>query len=89
MAIIDASRLSDAQARNLVLKALRKARAAYRSADTKGELLEREFERLITRKTRINSGSLVTLSKRYGDYQAAVTAIQIPLTDAFSVAANF
>lgn len=85
----DPSRLSDAQARNLVLKALRQARAAYRRADTKGEALEREFDRLLKRKTRINASSLVKLADTYAQYQDLVMALQLPLRDAYSVASQF
>ena len=87
--MLDPGHLTDAQARTLVMKSLRKARAAYRKADTQGELLEREFDRLLKRKTRMNSSSLVTLSKRYSEYVDLVYAVQIPLTDAYGVASQF
>jgi len=87
--LFDPGKLTDAQARNLVIKSLRKARAAYRAADTQGEKEERELDRLIKRKTRINANSLVTLSNRYAAYLALVEAIQIPLADAMIVASNF
>lgn len=86
---VDPGHLTDAQARNLVIKALRQARRAYRAADTAGETEERELDRLIKRKTRINSSSLVTAAKRYQEYQKLVNAIQIPLTDAYTVASQF
>jgi hypothetical protein len=89
VAINNPGRLTDAQARNLVVKALRQARAAYRAADTMGEREEREYDRLIKRKTRINAASLVTLAKRYSEYQKLVNAIQLPLTDAYAVASEF
>lgn len=81
--------LTDAQARNLVIKALRKAKAVFRTSDSYGESLEREFDRLIKRKTRINANSLVTLNQRYKDYINKVAAVQGPLTDANQVAAQF
>lgn len=81
--------LTDAQARNLVIKALRRARAAYRAADTLGEREEREYDRLIKRKTRINSGSFQTLTARYDQYVKLVEAIQVPLRDAMEVASQF
>jgi hypothetical protein len=81
--------LTDAQARNLVIKALRQARAAYRAADTAGELEEREYDRLIKRKTRINASSFTTLSARYEAYVKLVERIQIPLSDAMAIASQF
>lgn len=81
--------LTDAQARNYVIKALRTARKAHRAADTAGESFEREIDRLIKRKTRINSQSLVTLNELYIRYQQATEAIQGPLTDANYASANF
>lgn len=86
---LDPSRMTDAGARNLVIKSLRQSRATFRAADTAGEALEREFDRLIKRKTRITSASLVTLSKRYDDFLHKVESVQIPLTDAFNVTAQF
>lgn len=89
MDINEAARLTDAQARNLVIKALRKARQAYRAADTAGEIEERDYDRLIKRKTRMNASQLVILSQKYAKYVALVNAIQKPLTDAYNVAAYF
>ncbi len=89
MSVTNPGHLTDAQARNLVIKALRQARAAYRAADTAGEKEERELDRLIKRKTRINASSLVTLANRYTKYQQLVSQVQLPLTDAYSVAAQF
>jgi len=85
----DPGHLTDAQARALVIKALRQARAAYRKADTAGEKEEREMDRLIKRKTRINANSLQTMSQRYAEFIRLAEAIQIPLTDAYIVASNF
>jgi hypothetical protein len=87
--ISDAGRLTDAQARTLVTKALRQARAAYRQADTAGEREEREFDRLIKRKTRMNANQLATLNKRYLDYLKKAEAIQVYLRNANEVAINF
>jgi hypothetical protein len=87
--INDPGRLTDAQARNLVIRALRLARKAYRAADTAGEREERELDRLIKRKTRINASSLVTVANRYQQYQKLVNNVQLPLTDAMNVASQF
>lgn len=89
MASIEAGRLTDAQARNLVIKALRQARKAYRAADTAGEKEERELDRLIKRKTRMNATQLVTLAERYKAYVTLCNRIQLPLQDAYNVAALF
>lgn len=84
-----ASHLTDAQARNLIIKALRQARQAFRTADTQGEKFEREIDRLIKRKTRINSRSFVTLVDRYKAYLLWVENVQKFLTEALNGAAIF
>lgn len=89
MSVVNPGRLTDAQARNLVIKALRTARAAYRKADTAGEKEERELDRLIKRKTRINAASLATVSTRYKAYLTLTMAVAQPLADAYDVASNF
>lgn len=89
MLLEEAARLTDAQARNLVIKALRKARAAYRAADTAGEKEERDLDRLIKRKTRINATQLVVLAEKYKVYQQLTNQVQLPLTDAYQVASLF
>lgn len=89
MAQTEYGKLTDAQARALVVKALRQARAAYRKADTAGEVLERDFDRLIKRKTRINAQQLVVLADKYKAYLALAGLAALPLTDAYSVASNF
>ncbi len=81
--------LTDAQARNLVVKALRSARVAYRKADTAGEVLERDFDRLIKRKTRISAPQLIILSDKYKAYMAKAAVAAVPLMDAYNVASNF
>lgn len=89
MAIVDPGHLTDAQARNLAIRALRKARQSFRAADTQGELVERELDRLIKRKTRVNASSFKTIDNLYVEYQKKVNNMQLPLTDAFSVASQF
>jgi hypothetical protein len=86
---VDPGRLTDAQARNLVIKALRAARRAYRAADTAGEREERELDRLIKRKTRMNATQLVTLADRYKAYVTLCNRVQLPLQDAYNVASLF
>lgn len=82
-------RLTDAKARNLVIKSLRQTRAYYRKADTAGESLERELDRLIKRKTRINANSLIGINKRYKEYMNAASILQVSLSDANMVASAF
>lgn len=89
MAIANAGHLTDAQARNLVIKALRKARAAYRAADTSGEKEERDLDRLIKRKTRISADQLLVLADKYNAWLKLTTVAQRPLADAYEIASNF
>jgi hypothetical protein len=85
----NAGHLTDAQARNLVIKALRKARAAFRKADTAGEREEREYDRLIKRKTRINASSFDTLDARYRAWVKLTEDVAYWLAVAMDVASNF
>ena len=84
-----AASLTDAQARNYVIRALRQARAAYRKADTAGEVEERELDRLIKRLTRINATQLVGLAEKYNKYRGLADDIAQPLADAMEVASQF
>jgi len=86
---LDPGRMTDAQARNLVIKSLRRVRASFRSTDTIGEKVERELDRLIKRKTRISAVSLQTLDKLYSAYTKEVNGMASSLTDAYNVVANF
>ena len=86
---IDPAHLTDAAARNLAIKALRSARSAVRRSTTLGEEADRELDRLIKRKTRINASSLVTISSKYEAYLKSVEGVQVPLTDAFGVVSQF
>ena len=89
MPIENAGHLTDAQARTLVTRALRQARQAYRRADTQGEIEERELDRLIKRKTRINASQLLGLADKYQSWLKLTTVAQRPLADAYEVASNF
>lgn len=60
----------------------RAARKVYRRADTAGEKLERELDRLIKRKRLIQPDDLVTAIKLYDAYDFAVQAIAKALADA-------
>ena len=87
--ISNAGHLTDFQALQIAVKALRQARGRYRAADTAGEKFEREVDRLIKRKTRLNAGSLVTLNRLYDEYTKLVEQIQVGLSQAYDVASNF
>ena len=54
--------------KRLVNKAIRQLRALYRQADTQGEKVERELDRLIKRKTQVEIKSLDTLIKTTNEY---------------------
>ena len=84
-----AAALTDAQARNYVIRALRKARQAYRAADTAGEVEERDLDRLIKRLTRINGPQLVKLAEKYNKFKVLTEAIAVPLADAMEIANQF
>lgn len=86
---VNPASLTDAQARNLVIRALRRARAQYRASDTLAQRYERELDRLIKRKTRINAQSMNTLLGLYRQYNIACDAAQAPLTDAINAASQF
>lgn len=79
--------MTDAASRNQAIAALRRVRQAYRKADTAGEKVERELDRLIKRKTRMSTSSLVTLNSRFNEYQTAVEACQAPLADSYVIIA--
>lgn len=81
--------LTDAQARNLVIRALRRARQVYRTSSTLGERYERELDRMIKRKTRINASSMNTMLSMYRQYNIAAEAAMAPLSDAINAATQF
>jgi hypothetical protein len=85
----NAGALTDAQARALVVRSLRTVRKYYRTADTRGEAFEREVDRLIKRKTRISSRSLVTLADAFKLYSQAVQQMQLPLADSYEAVSRF
>jgi hypothetical protein len=80
---------SFAQRRNAVNRALRQVRKSYRVADTQGELLERELDRLILRKTIVSPESLRAVLSRYEAYTRAAQDIQRSLTAAVSLATGY
>lgn len=68
-----------------VLKSLRAIRQRYRSADTAGEKLERELDRLLKRKTLVTPDSLSKMIELMDAYTTAVQQIQSPVADAVQV----
>ena len=70
---------------NLALRALRKA---YRKADSTGEALERELDRLIERKTFVTAASMESLTQLCNSYWRAANDLQQPLVDAHTIAVN-
>jgi hypothetical protein len=73
--------------KNAVIKGLRRARQAFRISDSAGEILERELDRLIKRKTLISPESLQGVSKKYQDYAGKTANIAQALADAVTIAA--
>lgn len=70
-----------------VIKGLRRVRQQFRTADSAGEILERELDRLIKRKTLISPESLQGVTKKYQDHAQKVGAIAQTLADAITIAA--
>jgi len=87
--VSNAGHLTDYKALQIALKALRLVRTSYRASDTAGEKFEREVDRLIKRKTRINAGSLKTLEAAYKAYADQVGRMQEFLTYAYGTISNF
>lgn len=79
---------SYAQRKKLVNQALRRVRQAYRRADSKGEILERELDRLIDRKTVVTPRTIVDASTKFQDYVDAVKQIDPPFTDAYIISSQ-
>lgn len=70
------------QIKSQLLKIVRSVRRAYRTADSAGEKLERELDRLIKRKQLIQPDDLGTAAKLYIEYDRSVQAIDKVLSDA-------
>ena len=69
-----------AQARERAEKDLRVARQAYRKADTAGELVERNLDRLIGKRKRIvTPAQLLPLLERYEKYARSVVSLELAL----------
>jgi len=79
--------MTQGEQRALVKRSARNCRALYRKADTSGEKVERELDRLIKRKTLIQASSLTTLEARYYEYKRLVVALEAGLRDFYSYVA--
>lgn len=77
--------LTFAQRRDAVKKGLRVARQSYRKADSAGERLERELDRLIQRKTFVTPEQLQKMAQLYIDYGGLVNDIQRYIASAIQI----
>ena len=68
---------------------LRRLRAAYRKADSQGELLERELDRLINRKTIVSPESLLKVTVQFEAYVRSVNLIEVPMNDSLRLAGSY
>jgi len=64
------------QRRSEAKSAIRRLRQEYRKADSAGERVERELDRLIKRKTLISADQLKTATDRLETYVRTVDSIQ-------------
>lgn len=64
------------QRRQEAVSAIRRLRAEYRKADSSGERVERELDRLVKRKTLIGPDQMQTLADRLEDYVRIVESVQ-------------
>lgn len=64
------------QRRSEAKSAIRRLRQEYRKADSAGERVERELDRLIKRKTLISADQLKTVTDRLETYVRTVDSIQ-------------
>ena len=80
---------SFAQRRNAVNRALRQVRKSYRTSDSLGEVLERELDRMIDRKTIVSPESMRLVTAKYEAYLRAATDIQRALTAAMQLSSSY
>lgn len=74
--------------RRQAIAAVRQLRRAYRTADSAGEKLERELDRLIKRKTLISPDSLDTANDLMNGYAAAVQNTVNVMVGVFTIILN-
>ena len=68
--------MTESERRRVVQTALRNARRTYRAADTAGEVLERWFDRMINRSTRVTCSQLSPGVLKWEDYRNKVMALE-------------
>ena len=78
-----------AQRTRAVNASLRRARAVYRKADTAGEILERELDRLILRKTIVTPESMISMATKHLAYVQRVNDMDGALSDAIRLANSY
>lgn len=71
--------------RSQAIRAIRALRKLFRTADTAGEKLERELDRLIKRKTLVSPDSLATTARLLQDYLKKTENLARGMADAASV----
>jgi len=69
--------------------ALRRVRQQYRKADTRGEVLERELDRLINRKTIVSPATLLRLDQRYEEFTREANLVDGFLAAAMQLARTY
>jgi len=69
----------------LLVRAVRVVRSTYRRADTAGERLERELDRLIKRKRLLQPNDLETAAKLYNAFFLQAAGIDKAFKDAYVV----
>lgn len=79
--------MTTVQKRELVIKAVRNLRKSYRTADTAGEVMERNLDRLIKRKTLITREQLTPLTTQYQKWMDGVKRVEEQLTALLEVSA--
>ena len=77
------------QRRNAVNQGLRRLRQAYRKLDTAGEVLERELDRLINRKTIVSAQTLRSVQVKVDVLVQMMNAMEQPLTDVIRLATSY
>ena len=80
---------SFAQRRNAVNRALRQVRKSYRTADSLGEVLERELDRMIDRKTIVSPESMRLITAKYEAYLRSAQDVQRTLTAAMQLSSSY
>lgn len=80
---------SFAQRRNAVNQSLRRLRQAYRKLDTAGEIVERELDRLIQRKTIVSASNIRSVQVKVDVLVQCLNAMEQPLTDTMRLASSY